>query len=94
MGLKRIATILGLVITLACSGPESPTNDDLETLYIRLVEIGRPGLDPDPAELESLRLQIDSLGGRAAVESLLVNSMTGDPVSWSALLDSLAESIR
>ncbi|MBN1826773.1 MAG: hypothetical protein JW958_10960 [Candidatus Eisenbacteria bacterium] len=89
----RVAAALFLILPLlACSGPKDTDRESLERIYIRLVEAGSPGREPAVDDLEALRATLDSLGGRARVESLLTASMENEPGRWKDLLDSLASS--
>ena len=91
----RAAAALLLVLPLiACSGSADPDREDLERVYVRMVEAGTPGREPPVEERKARRAAVDSLGGPARVESLLAASMENEPRRWKELLDSLASRSR
>lgn len=92
--MKRFFSAAILAILLSCGTGDEPSREALERVYIGLAELGVPGRVPDSDEIETLQTLIDSLGGRAAVESLLVESMLADAEGWNALIDSIASEVR
>ncbi len=81
-------------ILLSCSSDEEPPREVLERVFIGLTTLGVPGQVRESAEVAALQATIDSLGGRAVVESILVESMLADAEGWNALIDSIASEIR
>ena len=92
--MKRIFSVAMVAILLSCASGEEPSRETLERVYIGLTMLGVPGRIPGPGEVESLQATIDSLGGRAVVESTLVESMLADAEGWNTLIDSLASEIQ
>ena len=88
--MRAAAAFLLVLPLLACSGSADPDGEELERLYVRMVEAATPGREATVAEREALRASVDSLGGPARVESLLTASMENEPRKWKELLDSLA----
>ncbi len=83
-----------MCIFLSCGAGEEPSQEVLERLYVGLVEQGIPGREPIAGELDSLRAVIDSLGGAAMVESLLIENMLAYPERWNSLIDSVSSLSR
>jgi hypothetical protein len=76
-----------------CGDSHGPERAELQRVYARLLLLGSPESDTTGVRRAELRQAIDSLGGDARVESLLVESMVAEPDAWRAFLDSLAKSL-
>jgi hypothetical protein len=87
-----VPLLLALAIA-GCGGSPDPERAGLQRVYARLLLLGSPESDTTGARRTELRQAIDSLGGDARLESLLVESMVAEPDAWRAFLDSLAKSL-
>lgn len=87
------ALLLLAALAASCGTSPAPDTRRLEGIYAGLAAAEMPGTEPDVTALDSLRAEIDRLGGRARVESLMVRSMQEEPERWRVFLDSLAQSL-
>ncbi|NNE07567.1 MAG: hypothetical protein HKN20_03285 [Gemmatimonadetes bacterium] len=92
--MRNALLILLVSVFGGCSQPDDLPRAELESIYGRLVLLGTPGRVEGPGERETLNAQIESLGGAARVESLLVEAMIAEPDHWKLLLDSLKVEVQ
>jgi len=86
----RLCALALFLFCASCDRPADPDRHELERLYARMIVLSEPGREPAEEDLDSLRAEIERLGGPARVESLMMRSMQEEGERWRAFLDSMA----